>query len=495
MKEKGVLKYLTIGILCLPLFLINIQSTQDWGDDFAGYLNQAKNIAEGKPMAQTGYVQNPEYPTYAPASYPAGFPLLLAGIYASFGINITIYNQFLNLFLIVFALLLFHYLNKYFSALISCLTVLIFIYNPWTLNFKSEIMSDIPFSVLLLLTVLLFTSENTYKTRNIILLILLSGFLIAIRNIGIVFLAAAIINILKNIYDGKKNSTETIFSKKVISTIVIVSGSLIFYFLIDKIFFPSRSGGLFSYNYLIDFSQLKHFLLLNLSYYMAVTRAFFEPWNNEWQFIALLTGTMVFAFIILGMIKKMTRDFKFTDTLVILYMAVILIYPYSNAGFRFMLPLAPFLLHYALVGITNFNITWKMSHTKVSLILALIVFSSYSQGWIELSRSKGKTLEGPFEKDNKEAFNYINENTPANAIFSFAKPRALALFTDRKALTHRPDQNMKELETALLTNNVDFILFNNEVSGDSIKEFIHLHENQLIKVWSNERNAIYRRQH
>src|SRR5262249_23686248 len=58
----------------------------DWGGDFAQYIIHARNLAEGRSYTDTGYLYEPT--TYhAPRHYPPGFPLMMAPIWASKGLD------------------------------------------------------------------------------------------------------------------------------------------------------------------------------------------------------------------------------------------------------------------------------------------------------------------------------------------------------------------------------------------------------------------------
>src|ERR1017187_5840928 len=145
MKGKIII-YGIIFLICLPLLFINIKHSHDWGDDFAQYLHQTANICKGISQTQTGYIFNPSF-MLGPPSYPAGFPLLLVPIYKIWGLSLAHFDVYISCYLLVLALLVFAFLQDYFSKVIAALAVLIFIYNPWTLNFKMEIMSEIPFKI------------------------------------------------------------------------------------------------------------------------------------------------------------------------------------------------------------------------------------------------------------------------------------------------------------------------------------------------------------
>lgn len=482
-------KYILIFFICLPLFFINVKTSHDWGDDFAQYIHQAINITEGKTQSNTGYIYNPDYPSYAPPAYPSGFPLLLSPVYAVFGNCILYFDLYITLFLFIFALLLFKFLIRFYSALVSTLLIIIFIYNPWTLWFKLEIMSDIPFSTCFLLCVLMYTSKNNSGFR-IVILTILTGFLLSIRNIGVVFLLAVLIDLIKDFYMARVEKTTSLFYKQIIEKLCIIAGGFLIFILINKVLIPSSGDGLFSYKYFFNLTQLKHFIQINLSYYMAVLRAFFEPWNDEWQFVALISGTMAFAFIILGMIKKMSIRFDFIDSLTLIYLTVIIVYPYSDAGFRFLFPIAQFLLYYLVQGIYSINISLKIGPKTLAVCMAIIVLCSYQNGFKEIYKSRNTIIEGPQVKENQELFEYIRMHTPPEAAFSFKKPRALSLYTSRNAMTHKRNQSLSDIHQSLLKNKISYIIINTVESDDSIKAYVN--QRNLEKIWGNSKNEVYK---
>ncbi|MEO6883978.1 MAG: hypothetical protein ABI199_08135 [Bacteroidia bacterium] len=491
--NKKWIKYLIVALLCLPLFFINIKSSHDWGDDFAQYIHQAKNIAQGISQIQTGYIYNPHYPLLGPPSLPVGFPLLLAPVYAVFGNNIACFDVYITVFLFAFALLMFHFLCKHFSALIATLLVLVVVYNPWTLNFKMEIMSDIPFSLLLLLCILIYQQKNRTIVRSILLAVLL-GFLISIRNIGIVFILAVALDFLHELYENYTSILQKKYAyKKLISLTIIVCGGFLIYVILNKWLFPASNQGIFSYNYFLDVNHLKETIQTNLDYYMAVIRAFFDPWNEHWQFVAQFSGDMIFAFIVLGMIKKMTQKIDFVDTCVLIYLFIITIYPASTGGFRLLLPLIPFLLYYAIQGLRSIDIRLKINPNLFAIVLTIFVFFSYKKGWSEISKGEKITLQGPQQKESIEAFNYITNNTPENARFDFIKPRVLALYTNRSAMSNLYNQNTSIIHQHLLENNVSFLLINNRISDDSLKEYVKVYEKNWDEIWSNTEFQLYKR--
>ncbi len=91
-------------LVSLPLFFLNIHDVHLWGDDFAQYIREAQNIANGKPYYQSGYIFNPYNTVYAPAQYPPGFPLLLAPVVKIWGLSIRAMCYFNSVIAVCFLL-------------------------------------------------------------------------------------------------------------------------------------------------------------------------------------------------------------------------------------------------------------------------------------------------------------------------------------------------------------------------------------------------------
>ena len=269
------LNYLLLGLLCLPLFLINIKDSHTWGGDFAQYIHQAKNIVEGISQSQTGYIFNKNNPYNAPSVYPIGFPLILSPVYYFFGNNIKAFLILISFFLFILALALLKYYRMYFNPLISTILVLTIVYNPWTLDFKSNILSDIPFTFFLLLVVCIFLKSDQNKLSNIVITGILIGTLISIRTIGIVFIFAMLCTFVKDLIKIKKtNESKNDLKRLIKNTILTLVITFGFYILI-KLLFPLPTGG--TYFDQITIKDIFNRFFLNLSHYSVLLQNFFHP--------------------------------------------------------------------------------------------------------------------------------------------------------------------------------------------------------------------------
>jgi hypothetical protein len=147
--------FFLLVLLCLPLLFINVKDSQDWGDDFAQYFLQARNIIEHRPQTDNGLVfdQTESESRTALKAYPVGFPLMLATVWKVHGHSIEAFSILISLLMIGFAALIFVYLKNFFSPLLSFIRVLAIIYNPVMLESKREVLSDIPFAFFLILSI------------------------------------------------------------------------------------------------------------------------------------------------------------------------------------------------------------------------------------------------------------------------------------------------------------------------------------------------------
>ena len=134
--KKKLLEYLLVMLVLSPLLLLNIRNSHDWGDDFAGYITQARNIAEGKPFYKTKFEFHDYNPSYAPPYYSYGFPLLLSPVIKHYGLNFHALNRYMSLWVWAWGLLVFIYLRGRFSLFTSLSFTLLFFLNPFSLGLK-----------------------------------------------------------------------------------------------------------------------------------------------------------------------------------------------------------------------------------------------------------------------------------------------------------------------------------------------------------------------
>ncbi len=239
MKKKEIL---LVTVLLLPLLYLNVKNSHDWGDDFAAYIHQAKNMISGIPVAKTGFIINPDEPDRAPQAVPIGWSLLMVPSIAVFGDGILELEVYLSIFLVLLGVFSFMVYRNYFSFLTSVILVFIFCYNPSLVQFKAQILSDIPFASLMIAGILIYKSEKILELKKSLLLAFMLGFLMAVRTIGVVAIAACVINSLVNVLRVGDQNKEAL-RKNLFFTLISAALAFGIYFLLVRIIFPTPTEG------------------------------------------------------------------------------------------------------------------------------------------------------------------------------------------------------------------------------------------------------------
>lgn len=87
-----------ILLLTAPAYFLTLQDGHHWGGDFAVYLQEATNIAQGEPISAHQYTVTPRSALNHPSLYPPVPALLLAPVYAFQGLNYRAMKAILALF-------------------------------------------------------------------------------------------------------------------------------------------------------------------------------------------------------------------------------------------------------------------------------------------------------------------------------------------------------------------------------------------------------------
>ncbi len=482
------------SILCLPLFFINVKSSHDWGDDFAQYILQAKNIVEGKPQTETGYVYDKALPVIAPPAYPAGFPLMLAVVYKVKGNSIHAFNYLISLLLFLLCVTMFLFFRNHFSELTALFLVLIFAYNPWTLSFKTEILSDIPYALFFLLTTILYLR---FRERNSLahhLLIGIScGIMLSVRGVATVFVIALLLHSLYLIFKEGRNRTPII--KR---TLVILGSASVFYFLLNIVFVHVPTGRFLEfYSNAYEKYSTGDIIIQNLNYYTQVFEGYFDVQPEKWIFITVISKAFSLALLLIGMTYCLLHKRTFIDLLAWIYILLFIVYPYSASGFRFILPLFPFLLYYMVIGLKQIKINIPANRKVLILSAGLFVLLQYQHAFAKILSEKKNTLTGPQETESVEMFDYIRKNVPEESVIIFKKPKALALYTERRTASTFFDQSSDDVKKMILAFHVDYLVINTDNTPGLLdlpsQKYIEENPNDFTLIWKNSKFLLYKK--
>jgi hypothetical protein len=494
MKLSKSNKQLLLSILLfLPLFFINIQDEHNWGDDFALYLHQAKNLVEGESPQETGLIFNEDNPIMV-SSVSIGFSILLAPVYVISKGSILAFSYYMTFFLVLAAIALLVFFRKRFPFWLSLVLVLLIVYNRWVLDFKYNILSDIPFLALLFILINLFEKKWKNDYLKFIILGVVAGFVMSVRTLGIVFVLAVIAISLYELisYRVKEGGCAINARQRMLQLMIFAVLSIGFYKFLDAVFFPEPKNG--SYIGYLQEHNIWEVFVAHLGYYYNFFCGFFHTFKIPRE-IHLFNVIIVSTFLFSGFILKLFRKIEITDFFFIGFLLVVFAYP-ANPGFRYLLPLIPFVFIYVA---ESFVFLARILKIEKKFILAsaffVILLMQYEPGIARMARpEKLDKIYGPQLPESKEVFNYIRENTADTSVFVFIKPRAFSLYTDRQCLANNKRQrDTDSLNAIYRKHNVDYLLQNyNEIIDSPMLMYVEAYEDQLEKVFENEHFRLYR---
>jgi hypothetical protein len=204
------------------------------------------------------------------------------------------------------------------------------------------------------------------------------------------------------------------------------------------VFLPTASSG--SYSEQLSMMSTET-VAMNIIYYMILPSGFFTR-NVPVPFDTI--GTVLFLLFVPPTLIGLARYFKDSYHYFVFSFLTVLLYIFwpGTQGLRFIFPVIPFYLFFLFAGLGRMKLTLSLKrHTALPLTAVfgtvVIVFFGLiisSQVYAVLTSSEQDVLEGPYTKDSIELFRYISEHTRSSDIVIFYKPRAMALYTQRKSI-------------------------------------------------------------
>lgn len=471
--------YALVLVLLLPLLFINIRNSQDWGDDFAQYIHQARNILIGQSQNNTGYIYNENY-FIGPKAYPPGFPMLLA-FFGQFG-NDSLEGlcRIVSAFWMLACFVGFLILRKYHSYITSLVATIIIAYNPMMINFKAEILSDLPFTFFSMLCLYLIFKED--KLWLAIVAGCLMAFTVHIRSVG--FLLLAVYGFHKFIHIRKeegKNPYKYL--------IITLSAFLVVYFSIN-LAFPANSNypGLFAAdNYWLNVNK-------QTSYNFHTLYSFFTSHEiKNFYFIPIIASCSLIAFSFIGLIKFVKTDWKNPIVIyTIIYIFVIISYKFGDTWMRFLFPILFIIFLFAIEGLKLSLQAVNVSGRKLAVVLGALVLFGYSEELERIIKRSGEINEGPQKPAAQKMFEYINQNIEPETVIEFDKPRALALYTNVRSVAINPYQEKLDIKKEVVKFGIQFVLTHDLLTDQKIKDFVNADNSYAMMIYSVNEFRLYK---
>jgi hypothetical protein len=438
--EDGPFLVLLAATFVFCLFLL--RPGHDWGDDFSLYINQARALVKGEVQEvyrQNQFtVDNSAWQSFSPYTYGWGFPLLLAPLYALFGLSFTAFKLlevvlYLG-FLTGFYVLIRDRIDRLAAVLIIAALALDNLYTAWT----NTVLTEFPFlcfSVLGLLAI-----EGTHRADRLarrppgvgLLAALfgtgaLIGFTTNIRNEGVVLLGALAARQLVVLYEHRRDWAGTWIARLATLALPWLGAAAVGFGI--RAVLPTDagraltlSGGLGGHN----FETNDGFYRQTMAELLAI---------KDKVHGTVLLGLIVFLLVLAlgGMLLGGRRDLPlsvFTVGLTTIY----LVLPYREG--RYLLGVVPFLLYFAAQGLRGADIrSWPIQARHVFLLALVALHGLGMANASDYWRTYPRAIEGPSSAASQEMFTAVNTFTGPDDTIVFFRPRALNLFTDRDAIT------------------------------------------------------------
>ena len=383
-------------------------------------------------------VEQSAWHTFSPYTYGWGFPLLLAPLYAVFGISFTAFKNleivlYLG-FLTAFYALIRNRLDRLAALLIISAIVLDTLYTSWT----NTVLTEFPFLCSAMVSLLLIDALHREgrlpswpPTLRALLpltgLGVLLGFTTNIRTEGFLLLLALATRQLvvivehRRTWRGRWIGQLAILAVPWVGAVIVGAGM--------RLLLPTNSGralklagGLGGHN----FKTNDGFYRTTLAELLSVKTDVHGT---------LLLGLLVFLIVLAlgGMILGGRRDLPmsvFALSLSMVYMEL----PYREG--RYLLGVVPFLLYFATQGLRGIDIRrWSIQPRHVLLLMLVARHGLGMANAADYWRTYPKAIQGPDSTSSQQMFAAVDSYVPPGQTVVFFRPRALNLFTHRTAIT------------------------------------------------------------
>ncbi|HEX2192314.1 MAG TPA: glycosyltransferase family 39 protein [Acidimicrobiales bacterium] len=445
-----VLMVTVIGIVAM----MNHFSGVDWGDDFALYMSQAKalntgNIAE--VVENTRYaVDNSGWNTFSPYLYPWGWPLLVAPVYAVFGLDYEAIKVLEVIALCVFLLVFYVLVRRRTGPVPATALTLLIGLSPSFVGATDTVLSDLPFLCFVGLTLWWMDQCRirgilTCGRRDLLILGLLLAYAYNTRREGITLLIP-LVALHLTVLAGRAGRPRSLgFLREVewrpvllpYATFAVTTIAL--HLALPSVLRPNAPG-----------AGLQN-ASARLTYYKDVLaehvglKDFGQPMQLLGsQDAAALAVKALVALAIIGVVARLVHRFE-EDLILASYLAgaslLMLVSPYQES--RYLFTITPLLAYFAYQALPTLARLARLGEGMVSAaslvpLVALAGLLTYQFEDIKRSTDYHRvyhyTVNGPESPEAVEMLSTVRQMTRGDDVLLFFRARAMSLYTDRKAV-------------------------------------------------------------
>ena len=456
-----------------------------WQDDDAfQYMSHARNIALQRPYADTGYIFTARTAEIGPQRYPPGLPLLLAPIYLGFG---------------------FDSLKPYMVAGLLTTAAMLVVLGAWCRNGRPAVSSPAIVAILLVSPeftraseliiaeplYLLFAMLGLYVVDrddmrggdtamgSAVLAGLLIGLASITRTLGVALVLAILLQTAVRLGRGWQRAAVSVATSLVLSALggLLTGGSAA----------TDYSSGFWNYDWSTPFRNVRLYAGdLALEFLVPI------PGATGLGKIALL----VFLGLIGIGVMKIWRERNgptVWECFVAWYLAIVLVWPFYQ-GIRFMLPILPWAVRTAWIGLTDASnrLTGRAAPLVRGLATAMILLLSVPGLAAELRAANTPYPDGLSSPNVQEFLEFVTSRTDARARLIATRPRTIAMVTGRAVAGWPRDVDARILFEHIREVGATHLVIDRWTSRDApIEQLIGQPDFTFERVFSNERFTVF----
>lgn len=451
-------------MLVLPACLLYTDNTADWGDDWAAYYAEAHNISDGQPVAQTHYRHYDYNDHYAPPSYPAGYPLVLAPVVAKAGMDMRQLGWYMSLWTAAWIALAGLFMRRRCGLIAAICGVFTFLLSPYVLETKGRVWSDIPFSFFLLAALWLYAHRA--RPRYAIAAGLCLGIAISMRSVGAVVVAAMCVDALLAYAAAQDRRT-------LVAMVMLLSAAAMPVAVV-RLLYPVPAEGYYMQQ--LGAATADHTVSNILTYLLSLDH--FLTGRTGWQVadVHLLTWLVVTSIAACMMTRRQERVLLLTT---ILMLMVIVIFP-DTQDMRYMLPLLPLLAYYLLAPVALlYDRVGRMAYL-IPIVLLLWTGILHRDQYTSLWQTRYRMhTYGPFTAKAQKGLAEIKNVVPAHNLILCRWPRVTGLLTDRDCCVIPEGDIALQLKSAG-TAAPDYILSIEERDAEMTDQLAMAHGDSIV---------------
>jgi len=420
--EKRILTW-TCVLLTAVAYLGNLTPGHVFSqDDFAAYVMHAENLVEGRSYTDTRYVANPDAPWLAPANgYPPVYPLLLAPIYEFKGFNLRAFKVMTVLCFAAFLAIFAELIGTETPQWVTLAALLIVGLNPLFWEYRENVLSEFPYllftfgALLLIQRVYPALKRDEVRLGSALLLAVLLYCAYGTRTIGIALVPALFI---ADVIRFRRPSRFMLAALAVTATLML-----------------GQAAWLTSPKGYIAAEQISGQIAMRNAIYYSKTLAYF--WQNGFSKGIQITFALLFtALAAAGFLRRLWAERSAREFYLLGYLAILFLW-IAEFGLRALLPILPL---YVAYGLGEFASITRVLRRKTRLLamaalIALICGTYAGKAWQDSRMSPEPNVDDPAAQ---ELFAFLRAHTRESDLLVFPKPRALALFTNRRTASLDP---------------------------------------------------------